>query len=170
MPEYSNSKIYKIVCNKTGAVYVGSTTQKLCVRLSSHRRDYKRYLNGKYSFVSSFNIIKNEDYDIVLIESFSCETKEELHKKERHYIESLECVNKNIPTRTDLEYRDANKDKIRQYREVNKDKLKVVNKEYRDANKDKIKDMKKEYNDSNKEKIKEYMKAYYEKKKKPNVL
>ena len=63
MVNYENGKIYKLVCNKTGLVYVGSTCQRLlCKRLSGHVADYKRWGKGKFRYVTSFNIIENDDY------------------------------------------------------------------------------------------------------------
>jgi len=56
MPDYSNSKIYKIICNITGFVYIGSTLQTLIQRLQDHKRDYNSYLNKKHNYVSSFKI------------------------------------------------------------------------------------------------------------------
>ena len=148
--DYSKSKIYKIVCDTNGLLYIGSTVQKLCKRLSGHRDKYKRYLEGKSNFITSFDIIKNNNYKIILIENYPCNSKEELEREERKYIESIECVNKNIPTRTDKEYRITNKHKIKER-----------NKEYKLNNKDKIKEQKKEYYEKNKDKLKEN----YEKKK-----
>jgi len=89
MPDYSKGKIYKIVDLTNNNVYVGSTTQKLNIRLSKHKYDYKRYLDGKYNFVRSFKIIKNENYYIELIEKFECDCKEELFKREGYYAEKL---------------------------------------------------------------------------------
>jgi hypothetical protein len=79
-----------------------------------------------------------------------------LNKKEREYIDNLECVNKIIPTRTPKEYYEDNKDKMKEYREDNKDKIKEVNKIYCENNKDKIKETKKIYDDANKESKKNY--------------
>ena len=45
MVDYGNGKVYKIVCNNTGKVYIGSTTQPLSKRLVAHRLDYKKYIN-----------------------------------------------------------------------------------------------------------------------------
>ena len=118
MVNYQNSKIYKIVCDETGLVYYGSTTQKLCERLAQH----KRKGNG-----CKTKEMKNPK--IYLIEYFPCNTKEELTKRERWFIENIECCNKKIPTRTPKEYR-----------EDNKEKLKEKKKEYNEANKDKIKE------------------------------
>eukprot|EP00952_Eustigmatos_sp_NYUAD-ZCMA_P009908 40808-Eustigmatos_ZCMA.PRE.1 len=59
-------------------------------------------------YVTSYKVIESGDYDIVLIEDFPCDNKEQLHARERHYIETLECVNKVIPNRTSAEYYQAN--------------------------------------------------------------
>ena len=81
MVDYSNGEIYRIVCNSTGKVYIGSTTQSLSKRLSSHRLDYKKCLNGKYQFITSFEIIKENNYEIILIENVPCNNKQELFRK-----------------------------------------------------------------------------------------
>ena len=83
MVNYQDGKIYKIVDNTNGNVYIGSTCKKLSSRLADHRASYKQYLNEKVRFITSFNVIKNGNYDIVLIEKWPCEDKEELHKRER---------------------------------------------------------------------------------------
>jgi predicted GIY-YIG superfamily endonuclease len=116
MVNYENAKIYKIVCNITGKVYIGSTTKRhLSGRLTQHVYDAKRNIN-----ITSKQIILNGDYDIVLIELYPCKSKDELRARERHYIETMECVNKCIPNRTKAEhalvYYQRNKEKIKQYR------------------------------------------------------
>ena len=68
MNKYNNSKIYKIIDNTNGSVYIGSTTQSINKRLSEHISNYKRYLNGKYHYNSSFEIIKNGNCKIELLE------------------------------------------------------------------------------------------------------
>ena len=40
----NHGKIYKLICNVTGLVYYGSTTESLKQRLSEHKNKYKRYL------------------------------------------------------------------------------------------------------------------------------
>ena len=64
--------------------------------------------------LKSFDIIKNGDYDYSIIGEVECESKYELHNRERFYIENNKCVNKCIPNRTDKEYYKGNKDKIRE--------------------------------------------------------
>ena len=105
MVNYNNSKIYKIVSSQTDKVYIGSTTKdRLCQRMTGHRASYKSYLNKKYHYVSSFEIVKYDDAEIILIEAFPCKNKDELHKRERYWIENTkDCINKLIPTRAKKE-------------------------------------------------------------------
>lgn len=111
---YSNAKIYKIVCRKTGLVYLGSTTNPyLSRRLGQHHSDYKRHLEGKTNYRTSFKIIEGGDFFIELIEIVECNSRDELNKRERYWIENTECVNKQIPTRTRKEYYEANIEKIK---------------------------------------------------------
>ena len=98
-------KIYKLIDNTNSNVYVGSTKQKyLCDRLSSHVYDFKT--NNKRGSVSR-DIIKNGDYKIQLIEETDDETRE------RYWIENTECVNKQIPGRTQKEWAEDNKEIIK---------------------------------------------------------
>ena len=98
MNKYEKSKIYKIVCNITGEIYFGSTTEThLCKRLAKHRNSFKRYKEGKYHFNSSFPIIERGDYNVVLVELCNFKSKDELFKRERDYIENNKCVNRIIP-------------------------------------------------------------------------
>ena len=95
---YQLGKIYKIVNNTTENIYIGSTCEPiLSRRLAQHISSYKRYLNGKYRYLSSFDILANSDYDIVLIELCPCQTKDELLARERYHSDTFDCVNKNRP-------------------------------------------------------------------------
>ena len=151
MPDYQNGKIYKVVCDETNLTYYGSTVQPLSKRLHQHKN------NRNLCMTKNMKNMK-----IFLVETFPCNTKEELHSRERFYVEQNPCCNKKIPLRTQKEYKDQNKDKIKEinkeYREANKEKRKKYDKEYRDQNKYKIK----EYRDANKDKLKEYYNEYWE--------
>ena len=153
MVNYQNGKIYKIICDKTNTTYYGSTTQLLCKRLHGHKTQ-------KNCMVKNMTNPK-----IYLIELCPCNTKEELQKRERYFIENNECINKNIPLRTNKEWRQVNKEdikeKAKEYYEKNKDILDEKNKLYYEKNKDKMK----EYRENNKDKMKEYYQIYYEKNK-----
>lgn len=157
MVNYANSKIYAIRSHKTDEIYIGSTLQPLYMRLSAHKRNYKRYKNGSYHYVSSYKILEYEDAYIELIEDYPCERKEELNRREGQYIRSMDCVNKLVAGRSSSEYREDNKEKIatrmKEYRELNKEKLAAKNKEYRENNREQIAARSKEYNENNKEQI-----------------
>ena len=169
MVNYQNGKIYKIKCNKTGLVYVGSTCEKyLSSRLSKHLGSYKKYIKEptKHPYTTSYEVLKNNDFSIELIEKVSCEIKEELLAREKYYIQSIECVNICVPCRTNKEYYDDNKEKIiaqvRNYRLQNVEKIQ----EYEKNRTKKRKEHKREYDlgyrNENKEKIKAYNKQYRE--------
>jgi len=93
MVKYSDGKVYKIVCNKTGKQYIGSTCVGLSQRLAEHRNHYKKFSNGTYRYSSAKIVIENGDFEIILLEECPCETREQLLLKEREWIDKLECVN-----------------------------------------------------------------------------
>lgn len=155
MPNYSDGKIYKIVDNTTDEVYIGSTTQTLCKRKGGHESSYKFYLKGKGYYVTSFNIIKNRNYRIVLIENFPCLDKSQLHEREGYWVRNIDCVNKVIPKRTKIEYN-------KQYYEKNKECFSEYRKQYNENNKEWRKQYDKKYGEANKESIKQYQKKYKE--------
>jgi len=166
MPDYQLGKIYKLTSPSNNLVYYGSTAQKhLSTRIAGHIRDYNSYLNNKGDYISSFEILKCEDYKYELIEEYPCNNKPQLKTRERWYIQNNECVNKYIPGRTAAEYYQDNKERIlelhKEYREANIEYFKEQQKEYRTNNKDKIKEQRKEYRTNNKDKIKELNQEYY---------
>jgi hypothetical protein len=78
------------------------------MRLSRHIRNYKVTENGGRSKCSSYEILKNNDYDIVLLENYSScnNNKDELLPRERYYIDLLKPINKiKVPKYTDDEER-----------------------------------------------------------------
>jgi hypothetical protein len=162
MPDYSKGKIYKLVSNYTDDIYIGSTCNTLSRRKSGHLKDYKRYLSGKYNYISSFKLFEKGNVDVVLIEECSVHNKDELHRRERYFIENYNCVNKCIPGRTKKEYYDDNKDKFKEYYEVNKDNVKQQKKQYYEVNKDNVKQQSRQHYENNKDKVKQQTKQYYE--------
>jgi hypothetical protein len=126
----------------------------LVKRLSSHKSKFKSFTNGKGRYITSFKIIENNCYDIVLIEEHPCENKDQLHRRERHYIETIQCVNKHIPCRTNKEFYQDNKEVILEHQ-----------KEYKLANREHISEYKKQYYQDNREHISNKKKQYYQNKK-----
>jgi hypothetical protein len=164
--KYLNAKIYKIIDKSNNNVYIGSTIKTLKQRLSCHEGHYQMYVNGKYTYVSSFEILQNNNYCIELIEAYPCESKEELEKKEGFVIKSIECVNKRIAGQIkdmveyQKQYREQHKkiilENAKQYREQHKKEIIEYEKQYKETNKLKIKEYKKQYREQHKNEMKQY--------------
>ncbi len=132
---YSKGKIYRLVCNTTGQQYIGSTAQSLSQRLGNHKAEYKMFLKGTRHMTTSFSILSENNYEIILIEEYPCENKNQLERRERHFIETMECVNKVKPARTSdernqyqLQYNRTPKRKeyAQQYRQKNDETIKKL--------------------------------------------
>ena len=101
--------IYCIIDNTNGKYYIGSTIRNIGERLQNHEYHYNYYIQGKTHYISSFEIITNNDYSIYLIKEIDYDEDDEdqLLWLERNFIEDgwLEgnCVNKKIPIITDEE-------------------------------------------------------------------
>lgn len=98
--DYQNGKVYRIWSSQTPDVYIGCTCSTLSARMAQHRARYKRYPTGKTRYVSSFEILKHGDAKIELIANVPCNCRDELNAKHGYYIRKLDCVNKNIQSRT----------------------------------------------------------------------
>jgi hypothetical protein len=147
MPDYSKSKIYQIISpSEPSIVYYGSTTTSLVRRMAQHKCEFAR--NKRWC--SSFEVFKNGDALILLVEEFECKTREELNKKEGEYILNNNCVNKQIAGLTPSRYYELNKEKIKAksmlYYETNKNKALETAKKYRESNKETIRKKEQEYN------------------------
>ena len=82
------------MCNITDKYYVGSTCEpRLARRLTKHVSDYKSWKEGKRHKISSFDVIENGNYQILLIENFPCKCKDELTSREGDVIRQskLDC-------------------------------------------------------------------------------
>jgi len=159
--DYTKIVIYKIVCNDLSVidVYIGSTTD-FTKRKCSHKSNCSNANSKKYN-LKVYTMIRTNggwnNWSMIEIEKFPCLDGNEARLRERYHYELLNAkLNSQLPSRTDKEYRDLNRDKIQEYRYLNKNKMKEYNKEYKKLNKDKIK----EYKKLNKDKIKEYQKKY----------
>lgn len=175
MPDYQKGKIYKIVDLDTDECYIGSTCEPtLAKRLAKHVVDYKCWLNGTKNYITSFKIIENNNYDILLLENFPCDSKDQLHARESYYCQTMVCVNKlkNQGLISALggckeyqkDYYKENKENIlaktKQYRSQHKDSIQKFQKEYRQKNKKDLLAKSKQYNEQHKESIIEYQSEY----------
>jgi len=125
-------KIYKIVDNTNGNVYIGKTTQTLKQRLANHKCSANTCISRE--------IIKNGDYKIELIEETDDKTRE------RYWVENTECINQVIPGRTQ-----------QQWYQDNKEQHNAKNKAWEAQNIEK----RKAYREKHKEKRRAQMAAWY---------
>jgi hypothetical protein len=172
--DYSKSIIYKLCCKDPSItdIYVGSTTN-FTKRKSQHKHCClteidKSYNTYKYQFIREHGGWNN--WDMVMVEQFSCNNKMECFAKERYYIETLNStLNQCVPNHSKNEWYDENKAIIKQqnkeWAENNKDAVKQSHKKYYEEHKDTIKQQHKQYYETHKEQISQYKKEWAEKNK-----
>ena len=130
MTDYSNGLIYKIVCRDENdtEIYYGSTVNFIS-RQSHHKSSCtnpndKEYHTNKYKFMREHGGWEN--WHMIFIKNFPCETLQELKIEEQKYITEGGNLNKNNSYNTE-EDRKANKI-IYQKTYRNKQKLLKLNK------------------------------------------
>ena len=165
MPNYELGKIYKIIDNTNGNIYVGSTSEPtLARRLCKHKASYNCWLNPniKQGKMRSFDIIKNGDFKIILLEDWPCQSKDQLCAREQFWMDQLVCINKNNAVHDSVEYQ-------KQYQKNNREKLNKASQNWVKNNKDKRAEIIKKYNskEENKKKksihhskVREYKKSF----------
>ena len=183
--DYKNGKIYCIRNTKTNDIYVGSSCEKyLSKRWMKHKSSMNNERDKTTPLYQKMNELGVENFYIELVENYPCESQDELRAREGHYIRKMATLNKRIETRTDKEYREDNKEyikewkkqhyqankeeiieKAKKYTEENQDKVKQQKKDYYERNKEQIKDCVNKYRNENEELIKERKKDYYERNK-----
>jgi hypothetical protein len=165
MPNYQLGKIYRINCLTTGLCYVGSTAQPtLAKRLGDHVKNYKYWLKEGKQYVSSFEIIKNNNYQITLIQDYPCNNRDQLTRQERYWTNQLPCVNiiRNQGVVAELgktaykkQYHENHKEQRKHYNQENRTKIAEQNKIYNETHKEQIAEQKKEYYETIKDKLSE---------------
>ncbi len=113
-PNYSNTILYKLCCKNLNItdVYIGHTTD-FKSRKRSHKNSCNKEHNKCYNY-NVYNFIRNnggwDNWEMIMIEYYPCNTNLEATKRERELIEELKAtLNSYIPTRTRKEYREDNK-------------------------------------------------------------
>jgi hypothetical protein len=103
----------------TDKIYIGSTVKKLCQRMDAHRTNHK--YNGP---ISSKIILEYPDHYIELVESYPCNSKEELNAREGLWIrKNPTCINIRVAGRLKDESNKVGRDK-------RKEQTKIYNKKY----------------------------------------
>lgn len=169
MSNYQNGLIYKLCCKDTNItdIYIGSTLS-FRHRKYHHKSDCNNEKSNNYNY-DVYKFIRGsggwENWDMVLIEYYKCDSKLELEKREREIIENLKpTLNQFIPTRSLKEYYQDNKEQIKEkskdYYENNKETILEKQKQYHQDNKEYFNEKKKEYYQNNREHLKEKQKQY----------
>ena len=165
--DYSKTIIYKIICCDPNIkdCYVGHTTD-----FTRRKAGHKHHCNNPNSKCNDLKVYKtireNGDWDnwqMVMIEEFSCKNKLEATKRERECFEALQAnLNTNKPYVTQQEIKVRNREKCKEYRDKNPEKIREILREYYEENKEDLKEKRKEYRLNNKNKIKNDFKNWYE--------
>ena len=146
--DFNNGKIYKLVSSNTDEIYIGSTIKTLEKRKYGHLSAFKQWKDGKpNTSLSSFRIIEAGDVEIVLLELYPCDTKNELFYRERYWMEKLKCVNIYRPI--------VGQEEQKEYYEQNKEQILKKKKEQYLKNNEQILKKKKESYEQNKVKMAE---------------
>jgi hypothetical protein len=189
--DYSQTIIYQIKCidENINFIYVGHTTNKQ-ERLKNHKTRCNNFNDKSYNFKLYQTIRENggwENWEMNVLEQYSCENKIQAELKEREWILKLNAkLNMKLPVQSKKEYYENNKEiisaiqkekyatlsieqkqnryeKTKMRRELNPDERKIYDKKYN--NKEEVKIRLKLYYESNKEKISQQKKEWYEKQK-----
>ncbi len=147
MPDYQNGKIYTLRSyTDTNLIYVGSTTKKLCDRKSNHKSNSVRCPEN-YLYKTVTNNGGWNAWYIELVENYSCNSKEELEKREGEVMREIGNLNSKIPRglrqKENPLYKDEYQKVINEYpEEINnkKEEKQQYDTKYREFNKDKIKE------------------------------
>jgi hypothetical protein len=96
-------RIYRIFAPGCELVYVGSTKTTLAARLGNHINDHRRFLRGKYNYVSSFHVLDHPGATIDLVEESEFHDMQQLREREAYWIQRLPSCNRCTPGRSQRE-------------------------------------------------------------------
>jgi len=142
MPNYEHAVIYKICCKdpEVKEIYVGSTCD-LRQRKYKHANNCTNESRKEHHYYVYQRIRDHggwDNWEVIQIEEFPCNSKRELEARERHWLETLgSSLNKNTPCQTieerreydlgwhrekraDPEYREERNERDRERRRENK--------------------------------------------------
>ena len=139
MVNYQFGKIYKISTPHSSNIYIGSTSYKLLSqRMAKHTSGYRCYIKGKGRYYTSYDLIQLGECNPLLIETYPCNSKDELEAREGYWLHKLRtdgvhCVNKLTPGAI-LGCGGIKEYHIKYYQE-NKEVLKIQGAKYKQAHK-----------------------------------
>jgi len=141
---YNHAKIYKLVGEDPTDFYIGSTCLPLRQRLYLHKSAGKKKPN--IPVYSHFNALNWQGVQCVLIEEYECLNKEQLLKRERHFVDLLNpTLNKLKPW-------------------ISKDEYMQGRRDYYQRHAPELREKQREYYAQNAEQLREKARLYYKKK------
>jgi hypothetical protein len=157
---YSNTTIYKLCCKDLSItdIYIGHTTdmrkRKNVHKSTCNNEKDKSYNSKVYTFIRDNGGWDN--WDMIDVERFEAIDGNDAKKKERYYIEIFKAtLNMVIPSRTNKEYYEDNKEhldeKRKEWHKENKEHFEEKKKEWREENKEYLLKKNKEYYENNKD-------------------
>ena len=175
MTFYQSSIIYKLLKKddfNNENIYIGSTcnfkNRKCRHKFNTCSEKSKNYNMFLYDYIRNNGGF--DDWTMIQIENFKCDTKKELEARERYWIELLKPkLNSRVPTRTLKECKMDNIERYKsynkQYVQKNKEIIAKKGKKWREDNKEVIKEQRKKYYETNKELILKKQQEYGQKNK-----
>ena len=175
---YAKGMIYKLCCKDANIteIYIGSTINKH--RRKAHHKSVCNNPNSKMYNIRLYQFIRDnggfDNWDLVILEEYPTENKNELTWKEREWIEKLKpALNSYRPIITTEEYCEYHKkyyeenseqinERTKKYREENPEKISERTKKYYENNSEQIRERTKKYREENPEKVREISKKYRE--------
>lgn len=139
--DYQKTIIYKICCKDPTILntYTGSTSN-FYKRKQQHKSNCYNIKDKKYNYYVYKFIRENggwENFEMLQIEEYPCNTKNEAALRERYWLEANNSnLNKHVPSRTSLEWQ-------KEWRKNHPEEKKQSNAEWRKANPDYMKEYRK---------------------------
>lgn len=158
--KYINGQIYVLKCSASDKIYIGGTYHSLKIAHESHNSDFTRYClsSGKRAKLPYFELFQSGDVSIELIEKYPCDDNVMFNRRKAYWIKHFgdKVLYGRISGRTKEEYKEDNKDKIKEDRRANyikhKDKKAEYAKKYNQENKVKNLERKQKYRAEQKQK------------------
>lgn len=161
--------VYKLVSNDilVKDFYIGST-DNMRIRKSKHKHHCNNEVGKSYNLRVYQHIRANggwQNWDLIEVEMLEYDRKPELYARERYHLELLGAtLNSLVPNRTQAEYREDNKEHIKQQQaewyQNNAEHIKQQKKQYHEDNAEQIKQRHKQYYQNNTEQIKQQQAEY----------
>jgi group I intron endonuclease len=107
---YQNGKIYCIRNYINDEVYVGSTTDLLSKRFSTHKRKRNSVKSEKIPLYMLMRDIGKDNFYIELMEEYPCNNLEQLRKREGEMMRLYGTLNKRIAGRDSRTYNEENRE------------------------------------------------------------